>query len=169
VNAENYVDNSDISESDEKNFKFPYEYYNTKNIYYNVGYWNEEYYRLGIVYIFEDGSLSPTYNILGYETVNGSNPKYNGVIDENNTDRCQNVDELFNFDNIDIKNILYDEDGFIDSRQLDFLNISSNPEKYFVENTINSKGVIRINDDEIRTYSDKEPGNYLYNIGVYIN
>jgi hypothetical protein len=43
------------------------EYYNTENIYYNVGYWNEEYYRLGIVYIYEDGSLSPVFNTLGYQ------------------------------------------------------------------------------------------------------
>jgi hypothetical protein len=46
---------------------FGNEYYNTKNIYYNVGYWNEEYYRLGIVYIYDDGSLSPVFNILGYD------------------------------------------------------------------------------------------------------
>jgi hypothetical protein len=43
------------------------EYYNTKNIYYNVGYWNEEFYRLGIVYIFNDNTKSPVYNILGGE------------------------------------------------------------------------------------------------------
>lgn len=46
---------------------FPMQYYNTKNIYYNVGYWNEEYYRLGIVYVFNDNTKSPVYNILGYE------------------------------------------------------------------------------------------------------
>ena len=47
--------------------RYPNEYYNTKNIYYNTGYWNEEYYRLGIVYIFNDNTYSNVYNILGRE------------------------------------------------------------------------------------------------------
>jgi hypothetical protein len=38
-------------------------YYNTKNTYYRVGYWPGEVYRFGIVYIFEDNSLSPVMNI----------------------------------------------------------------------------------------------------------
>jgi hypothetical protein len=41
------------------------EYYNTKNIYYHVGYWNEEFYRLGIVYILNDNTKTPVFNILG--------------------------------------------------------------------------------------------------------
>lgn len=40
-------------------------YYNTKNIYYRVGYWPGELYRLGIVYIFNDNSLSPVLNLRG--------------------------------------------------------------------------------------------------------
>jgi len=75
IDPRDYSDSTEFEISDDK-FKFTHEYYNTKNIYYNVGYWNEEYYRLGIVYIFEDGSLSPVFNILGYETSNQN------VIDE---------------------------------------------------------------------------------------
>ena len=30
-----------------------------------VGYWNEEYYRLGIVYINKDGSNSPVFDLPG--------------------------------------------------------------------------------------------------------
>ena len=41
------------------------EYYSTNNIYYNVGYWGGEIYRLGVVYIMPNGSLSPVYNIRG--------------------------------------------------------------------------------------------------------
>lgn len=48
-------------------------YYNVKNIYEKVGYWNEEIYRFGIVYIMSNGSLSPVYNIRG---INGV-PKIN--------------------------------------------------------------------------------------------
>jgi hypothetical protein len=45
-------------------------YYNTKNLYYRVGYWPEEIYRFGIVYIFENGSVSPVLDILGVDFTN---------------------------------------------------------------------------------------------------
>jgi hypothetical protein len=41
------------------------EYYNPQNIYYKVGYWPDEIYRLGVVYIMNDDSLSPVYNLRG--------------------------------------------------------------------------------------------------------
>lgn len=41
------------------------EYYNPLNIYYSLGYWPDELYRMGIVYIFLDDSLSPVYNLRG--------------------------------------------------------------------------------------------------------
>ena len=40
-------------------------YYSVKNIYNKVGYWPDEIYRFGIVYILNDGSLSPVFNIRG--------------------------------------------------------------------------------------------------------
>ena len=40
-------------------------YYDTKYIYDKTGYWPGELYRLGIVYILKDGSLSPVFNIRG--------------------------------------------------------------------------------------------------------
>ena len=46
------------------------EYYNPQNIYYKVGYWPDEIYRLGIVYIMNDDSLSPVYNLRGCEFKN---------------------------------------------------------------------------------------------------
>ena len=42
-----------------------YEYYNAKNIYYKLGYWDEEIYRFGIVYILPDFTLSPVFNTRG--------------------------------------------------------------------------------------------------------
>lgn len=42
-----------------------YEYYNTRNIYYKLGYWDEEIYRFGVVYILPDNTLSPVFNIRG--------------------------------------------------------------------------------------------------------
>lgn len=43
------------------------EYYSTNNIYYNLGYWPDEIYRLGIVYILNDDSLTPVFNLRGHE------------------------------------------------------------------------------------------------------
>lgn len=41
------------------------EYYSNKNLYNYLGYWPDEYYRFGIVFIDRFGSLSPVYNIQG--------------------------------------------------------------------------------------------------------
>jgi hypothetical protein len=49
-----------------KDFSKKYGYYNSKQLYYNLGYFPEEYYRLGIVYILKDGTLSTVFNIRGY-------------------------------------------------------------------------------------------------------
>lgn len=40
-------------------------YYDMKNVYYNVGYWPEEYYRFGIVFVYDNNQLSPVFNIQG--------------------------------------------------------------------------------------------------------
>mgnify|MGYP006874619163 CR=1 FL=1 len=40
-------------------------YYDSKYIYDKTGYWPGELYRLGVVYILKDGSLSPVFNIRG--------------------------------------------------------------------------------------------------------
>ena len=39
------------------------EYYSTHNIYYSVGYWPEEWYRFGIVFILNDGATTPVFNM----------------------------------------------------------------------------------------------------------
>ena len=46
-----------------------YEYYNAQNIYYKLGYWDEEIYRLGIVYILPNGELTPVFNIRGCSNI----------------------------------------------------------------------------------------------------
>ena len=42
-----------------------FEYYNANNIYYRLGYWDQEIYRFGIVYVLNDYTLSPVFNIRG--------------------------------------------------------------------------------------------------------
>lgn len=55
-----------------------YEYYNAKNIYYRLGYWNEEIYRFGIVYILNDYTLSPVFNVRGINLLTNTDSFYNG-------------------------------------------------------------------------------------------
>lgn len=52
-----------------------WEYYNVNNIYNYLGYWPEEYYRFGIVYILPDFTLSPVFNIRGLDFSIGNQHK----------------------------------------------------------------------------------------------
>lgn len=92
VDPSNYVDDSSLVNS--------YEYYNVKNIYYNVGYWDNEIYRLGVVYIMSDNSLSEVFNIRGgnnistindYTTTGNINPI--SIYDSSNERQYITVDE----------------------------------------------------------------------------
>lgn len=42
-------------------------YYKAYNMYSKVGYFNNEYYRFGVVFMYENGTLSNVYNTLGYD------------------------------------------------------------------------------------------------------
>lgn len=42
-------------------------YYDPANVYSKVGYWPDEYYRFGIVFIYNNNQLSPVFNIQGYD------------------------------------------------------------------------------------------------------
>lgn len=59
----------DITNKIDHNYEIQDEYensfYNSKYIYEKTGYWNREIYRFGIVYILQDGTLSPVFNIRG--------------------------------------------------------------------------------------------------------
>lgn len=41
------------------------EYYDPENVCYKTGYWPDEYYRLGVVYVLEDGSHTDVFNLRG--------------------------------------------------------------------------------------------------------
>ena len=64
-------------------------YYDPKFIYEKTGYWGEEIYRLGIVYIMPNNELSPVFNIRGANNIQEYIPKKNtpettpGTISEN--------------------------------------------------------------------------------------
>ena len=65
LNTSNNIGRVDENYKDTTNISQPYEYYNVMNIYNKLGYWNDEIYRLGVVYILNDFTLSPVFNIRG--------------------------------------------------------------------------------------------------------
>ena len=48
-------------------------YYDPRFIYNKTGYWNKEIYRFGVVYIMENGSLSPVFNVRGKLNITDNN------------------------------------------------------------------------------------------------
>lgn len=108
-------------------------YYDINYIYDNVGYWNNEYYRLGIVYILPDNSLSGVFNIRGIENLDSDISIYSDIPvyytdDSGNQSRNYiQVDELTN-------KIISDQASYQGNTNI--ISTSRNFE--------NSKGVIKI-------------------------
>lgn len=74
-----------------------WEYYNVNNIYNYLGYWPEEYYRFGIVYILPDFTLSPVFNIRGLDFSIGNQHKSFDLYDnENKRVYINSLDGLIN-------------------------------------------------------------------------
>ena len=139
--AASLIGDVDFQYIDQTKISTPYEYYNTKNIYYHVGYWSEEIYRLGIVYIMNDGSLSPVYNIRGKDKI----PQLSDIF---------NSEKGYSTDNYEI----IDNNG---DRQF----ILSDEATFQIRNTSNLenvKGVIRLKG------SNKASQEPIYSIGVFM-
>lgn len=122
-------------------------YYNANNIYNKLGYWPTELYRIGIVYIMQDGTLSPVFNIRG----GGNIPEWRSDID------------------------LEEEYGNINLYETDAEDNPTTTRKYLTINqdyTIsngkleqeNSKGVIRIPSNE----SNNNLHEYVYSLSFII-
>lgn len=123
-------------------------YYDVQNIYNKVGYWNEELYRFGVVYIMSNGSLSPVYNIRGINDV-AVFPSTNSI--------NSHVSKTPGYDHWDLISIDYDTQ-FINNVTLE-----------------NSAGVCRITDDnssyddyfQVRHFVFKMQEGYTDNQDVY--
>jgi hypothetical protein len=79
-----YVNPTDYTIQDD-DYESQSEYYNPYNIYYRLGYWPEEIYRLGIVYILNDDSLTPVFALRGckFENIGADNgAKDDGLLDD---------------------------------------------------------------------------------------
>ena len=99
-------------------------YFNPQYIYSYVGYWNKEYYRLGVVFILNNGELSPVFNIRG----------------------CSNMqpyseDSTKSFKYADIKVWKDDERNYIDYNETNFL---INTQAASDASDENVKGVIKL-------------------------
>lgn len=81
------------------------EYYDPQNIYYKLGYWPDELYRLGIVYIKADGTNTQVFNLKGcsFSKINDSNQKNGHLsVEKNETNVSDGVfiDNSEQLDNI---------------------------------------------------------------------
>ena len=122
-----------------------FEYYNVNNIYNKLGYWDEEIYRLGIVYIMPDFSLSPVFNIRGRDELDvyPSNIGLSTIYNNNIYTRIDTFtkDEAIDEDGNRIRVKININEG--DYRIIDEEgNLSSKPLE-------NAKGVIRIKNNNI--------------------
>ena len=101
-----------------------FEYFNTSNIYYRLGYWDEEIYRFGIVYILNDYSLSPVFNIRGISELS-PNTKFS----------CEDksIDDEINYGE---DNIIEESNGIENSKGVIKINNAS-------YNTFNGEGTIK--------------------------
>jgi hypothetical protein len=101
-------------------------YYDTQYIYDKTGYWPGELYRLGVVYILKDGSLSPVFNIRGATNIT-----------EKSSEPVYKVEADFNVENNTLKDVLH--------------NIEYSEEDYMIiggrANNENAKGVIQLSSE----------------------
>jgi len=103
-------------------------YYDSFNMYNKVGYFNNEYYRFGVVFIYQNGTLSNVYNILGGDL---------------NQKEIEIKGDLWKIEGAVAKRqyIKIDDNGWIKS------DLSENPSYTKYGTNLNSKGVCKINSD----------------------
>ena len=136
-------------------------YYSIDNIYNRVGYFPEEYYRFGVVFMYSNGTLSNVYNTLGYDCVKNQNLiEYteNKIYDSDSSNISDG--KILNRNYIKFK-----EDGWIIPNTGPYENLPS---------FANSKGVIKLTGTKqkentiygIRFNVHKEVIEYLKTLGI---
>ena len=115
-------------------------YYNSINIYSKTGYFNQEYYRFGVVFIYQNGTLSNVYNTLG------------GVLKKTSDLSVSKL--LYSISNDSILNRHYikvNDQGWIDDQEVS-------------GELINSKGVCQLNYDSDEGYDDRTIFSIKFNV-----
>ena len=116
VSLEDYDISSKVNEDYDVQSDFENSYYNTKFIYNKVGYYPGEIYRLGIVYILKDNTLSPVFNIRGKKDITDDDKEYSkqNIYDEKGTRlRIAYNEETFILSNDNSAGILENAKGVI--------------------------------------------------------
>ncbi len=127
-------------------------YYDTSYIYNKVGYWDDEMYRFGVVFILSDNTLTDVFNVRG------------GVLTTDITQNDYTQVELFDEDENRVY-VNYDEQYYriVDDSSSDDVSYNT------VVNYENAKGVIQINCSDFSTvigiqfYVKQETLDYLQN------
>lgn len=153
------------------------EYYNPQNIYYNLGYWPDEIYRLGIVYIMRDDSLSDVFNLRGI--------KFTDEVSTNILYDAENMSQTYKFwwdglsmaDNPDITQGNSNEPWLIDNKPVVSINHNQEPQtqswdkvgiRYIPKDDFivngqyldNTMGVFKIPNKKIFTHTNDSKGTY---------
>lgn len=111
-------------------------YYDTQYIYDKTGYWPGELYRIGVVYILKDGSLSPVFNIRGATNIAFKNSESLYSIEEKFKEYPEkSIDEIL---------------SSIDYSEEDYMIIGG------IASNENAKGVIQLSDAD-RSSEDPFP------------
>ena len=128
-----------------------FEYYNANNIYNYLGYWDDEFYRFGVVYILNNYTLSPVFNIRGINELNTST-KFNEIPVYNDKGGRNKI--IRNKETFEISYRYKTEDGLTESNYL-------SPNE-------NSKGVIKINYDDKKypQFGDKMTNAIGFNFNI---
>lgn len=115
VSLEDYDISSKVNEDYDVQSDFENSYYNTKFIYNKVGYYPGEIYRLGVVYILKDNTLSPVFNIRGKKDITNDDNEYSwyNIQDKGNRLRIAYNEETFILSNDNSAGILENAKGVI--------------------------------------------------------
>ena len=134
----NVVNNFSTIDEDYLSSSGDYAYYNSSNIYNKTGYFNKEYYRFGVVFIYQNGTLSRVYNTLGGE-----------------------LNDVKNEESINLTGELYSKVGETALLKRNYIKVDdfgwikeSNNEYTPTGNYLNARGVCQLNYNG--TYTDKD-------------
>lgn len=127
-------------------------YWDSQYIYNYVGYWNNEFYRLGVVYILPNGELTPVFNIRGCSNVvEYKEPKKK--VKKEETTNGENPDKKEDYSSLytDIPLYINNERNYINYSETDYQLVANKVRDKDLKSTAineNIKGVIRFQSDK---------------------
>ena len=129
-----YTESYDLNVGDDYSKSGKNTYYDPNFIYDKVGYWDDEIYRFGVVFIQSDNTLTPVFNVRGIKDLTDS-PNYSLI-------------EFYKDDKKSRNYISYNEETFIIAQE------QENSERIINEDTTetleNVKGVVSLNHSYVK-------------------